>query len=271
MARKRRSNDLARARAEAAALLRLDPSRLSPADVLRCDIVASLRLVIDTAHADVLDGTSTDLGKLMVAVETLTKLLPAVDVRMGTTTVSPATVRAKLLQLVLDARAADQVEGDQVEASALQEAERRIQQLEDENLHLRGVRPRQLPPPTDKPLKKRPGCDRWPACGCGTQSGPHTCEGVDQSTDAQAKSTTKLAANPAKPPPGYDPIVNGLWREPVAAPAAPAAPVVPSPSPTPPSARPSEPAWRSWYYSGGGYSSDVPTQGWIDRLNAKSW
>jgi site-specific DNA-methyltransferase (adenine-specific) len=22
-----------------------------------------------------------------------------------------------------------------------------------------------------------PGCDRWPGCGCGTQSGPHTCEG----------------------------------------------------------------------------------------------
>jgi hypothetical protein len=24
---------------------------------------------------------------------------------------------------------------------------------------------------------KLPGCDRWPGCGCGTQSGPHTCEG----------------------------------------------------------------------------------------------
>src|SRR5215468_1632460 len=21
-------------------------------------------------------------------------------------------------------------------------------------------------------------CDRWPDCGCGTQSGPHTCEGT---------------------------------------------------------------------------------------------
>jgi hypothetical protein len=254
---KRRSNDLARARAEAAALLRLDPSHLSPADVLRCDIVASLRLVIDSAHADVLDGTQTDLGKLLVAVETLTKLLPAVDVKMGTTTVSAATARAKLLQLVLDARAADKFEDDQADRSDLQAALARVAALEDEVLHLRGVRPRRLPPPTDKPLRS-----------------------VDRSATEPTKpaSTTKLAVDPG-PPPGYDPIVSGLWRPPVAAPAA---PVASSPPPsTPPPARPSEPAWRAWYYNGGGagngmfgptpWSDDSPAQGWIDRLNGKAY
>jgi len=25
-------------------------------------------------------------------------------------------------------------------------------------------------------LKLRPMCPHWPGCGCGTQSGPHTCE-----------------------------------------------------------------------------------------------
>src|SRR6266699_7272831 len=32
-------------------------------------------------------------------------------------------------------------------------------------------------------------CDRWPACGCGTQSGPHTCEGKE---DHWPKTTKML-------------------------------------------------------------------------------
>lgn len=28
-----------------------------------------------------------------------------------------------------------------------------------------------------KEVARRVGCDRWPECGCGTLSGPHTCEG----------------------------------------------------------------------------------------------
>jgi hypothetical protein len=131
---------------------------LSPVDTLKCDIVASLRLVIDNAQADVLDGSSADLGKLLVAVETLTKLLP--PERVEPAAVGASDARARILQMILNAQAADAIEqadADQEEAeaenSALQAAEARIQQLEDEVLHLRGVKPRMLPPPSAKPLK----------------------------------------------------------------------------------------------------------------------
>jgi hypothetical protein len=105
---KRRRSDLARARAEAATLLRLDPQHLSPTDTLKCDIVASLRLVIDSAQADVLDGSSADLGKLLVAVETLTKLLPAVGAEQ--VAVGASDARARVLALILNHKAAAEVD-----------------------------------------------------------------------------------------------------------------------------------------------------------------
>jgi hypothetical protein len=69
-------NDLLKARTEAALLLRLDPSNLSPADTLNVDLVCALRRVVDAASESVLESGSTDLGRLIVAVETLIKLLP---------------------------------------------------------------------------------------------------------------------------------------------------------------------------------------------------
>jgi hypothetical protein len=72
-----RSDDLQRSRHEAALLLRLDPSNLSPSDALRCDLVATLRLSIDGAQADALEGRAADLGRLIVATESLVKLLPS--------------------------------------------------------------------------------------------------------------------------------------------------------------------------------------------------
>jgi hypothetical protein len=72
-----RSDDLLRSRQEAALLLRLDPQNLSPSDALRCDLVATLRLSIDSAQADALEGRAADLGRLIVATESLVKLLPS--------------------------------------------------------------------------------------------------------------------------------------------------------------------------------------------------
>jgi hypothetical protein len=72
-----RSDDLLRSREEAALLLRLDPSNLSPSDALRCDLIATLRLSIDSAQADALEGRAADLGRLIVATESLVKLLPS--------------------------------------------------------------------------------------------------------------------------------------------------------------------------------------------------
>ena len=71
-----RSDDHQRSRAEAAVLLRLDPTNLSPADELKCDLISTLRLSIDSAQADALEGRAADLGRLIVATESLVKLLP---------------------------------------------------------------------------------------------------------------------------------------------------------------------------------------------------
>jgi hypothetical protein len=70
-------NDLLKARTEAALLLRLDPSNLSPSDTLRCDLIASLRLVVDDASTSVLDGRAPDLARLLTATESLIRLLPS--------------------------------------------------------------------------------------------------------------------------------------------------------------------------------------------------
>jgi hypothetical protein len=70
------SEDLLKARRESAELMGLNYDRLSPADVLRCDLISTLRLVIDDAGGTVLEGGSTDLAKLITATESLIRLLP---------------------------------------------------------------------------------------------------------------------------------------------------------------------------------------------------
>ena len=76
MAESQRSDDRSQARSEAAALLGIDIANPSPADSLRIDMVSSLRLVIDHEQASVLSGSSADLGKLNIAVQSLIALLP---------------------------------------------------------------------------------------------------------------------------------------------------------------------------------------------------
>jgi hypothetical protein len=71
-----RSDDRSQARSEAAVLLGVDIDHLSAADSLRVDMVSALRLVIDSEQASVLSGSSADLGKLNVAVQSLIALLP---------------------------------------------------------------------------------------------------------------------------------------------------------------------------------------------------
>jgi hypothetical protein len=70
------SDDRAQARREAAVLLGLDVERLGPADVLRVDLVSSLRLVVDAEMGSVLSGNSADVARLNVAVASLIALLP---------------------------------------------------------------------------------------------------------------------------------------------------------------------------------------------------
>jgi uncharacterized small protein (DUF1192 family) len=64
--------------AESALELGLDPGCLGPADVLRCDLVATLRATIDRTSAELLagGGTVSLLGVHTSAIEQLRKLLP---------------------------------------------------------------------------------------------------------------------------------------------------------------------------------------------------
>jgi hypothetical protein len=76
MAESQPSDDRQKSREEAAALLGVDIDHLSPADGLRIDMISSLRLVIDAEQASVLAGSSADLGKLNIAVQSLIALMP---------------------------------------------------------------------------------------------------------------------------------------------------------------------------------------------------
>jgi hypothetical protein len=69
-------DDRTQARREAATLLGVDIEHLSAADGLRIDMIAALRLVIDSEQASILSGGQADLGKLNVAVQSLIALLP---------------------------------------------------------------------------------------------------------------------------------------------------------------------------------------------------
>jgi hypothetical protein len=91
-----RSDDLQRSRHEAALLLRLDPENLSPSDALRCDLVATLRLSIDSAQADALEGRAADLGRLIVATESLVKLLPSEPPQPASREADPRQVMLEL-------------------------------------------------------------------------------------------------------------------------------------------------------------------------------
>jgi len=68
-------NDLERARRESAEMLGLNPDSLTPADRLRCELIAALRAAVDDELAKTVDARSADLAKLIVAVEALTRFL----------------------------------------------------------------------------------------------------------------------------------------------------------------------------------------------------
>jgi hypothetical protein len=164
-------------------------------------------------------------------------------------------LRLRLAQLEQLAPTAELEDHPAAQSGALAEALARIEQLEDEARHLRGTKPRRLPPPSEKPLKP-----------------------VTKSARAES---AKPAADPApKQPANWDACVNGLWRPPTAAPAATARPVSPPPSSSPPPPSSSPPpqswdespggvAWNTWRNSGGYGSGGEPAQGWIDKLNGR--
>jgi hypothetical protein len=151
----RSNDDLARARAESAGLLRLDPENLSPADALKCDLVSTLRSVIDDEQAKSHASNGADLGKLIVAVDALTKLLPASPVPVPP--LLDYDPKEKLKQIVENMRAAQEAErlerglpADPMEAE-VEMLRARVAELEAMVERLTAG-PRLLSAPEDKPI-----------------------------------------------------------------------------------------------------------------------
>jgi hypothetical protein len=125
-----RSDDLQRSRHEAALLLRLDPQNLSPSDALRCDLVATLRLSIDAAQSDALEGRAADLGRLIVATESLVKLLPSEPPKPASSGLDPRQI---MLRTYLEMRRRGELAASQMRPQQRLEAARaKVAEIEAE-------------------------------------------------------------------------------------------------------------------------------------------
>jgi hypothetical protein len=146
---RRPTDDAERSAREACELLGLgnDPVRLCPADRLKVDLVATLRLVIDHAGQVALEGGTADVGRLVTAVEQLTRLLPKAATEAPSHRADP---RKALLEMILQMRDRDEI-ADRAEEPGLRE---RIAALEAENKRLRaGAAPGAAP---SRPCRLRP-------------------------------------------------------------------------------------------------------------------
>ena len=141
----------------------------------------------------------------VVLAEKLLSHLPAVcaEVREGSTHGS-AGARQHVVELIMSAIAADQVEAEQAKAegaagknAALQAAEARIAALEDEVLHLRGVKPRQLPPPA-KPAATAEPAQRINGGPPVAKSGEETKRQMDAANEGARASTFEIMTAPGR-------------------------------------------------------------------------
>jgi hypothetical protein len=183
-----RSDDLQRSRHEAALLLRLDPQNLSPSDALKCDLISTLRLSIDSAQADALDGHAADLGRLIVATETLVKLLP---------TAPPKPVDVDNHEAIAPLLKLFRYLHEQVHTLTAENAQLRAQ------LGLPGALATKnaIDPPISDicPPNEQAACDR------GARPGPD---------DPKPPVTIEAKANPPAAPQSWDDTPHGVaWRE----------------------------------------------------------
>jgi hypothetical protein len=106
------TTDAERSAREACQLLDLgdDPSRLCASDRLKVDLVSTLRLVIDHAGQVALEGGTADIGRLVVAVEQLTRLLPKAATEAPSHREDPRKALLKIIMTMRE-RDADAFEG----------------------------------------------------------------------------------------------------------------------------------------------------------------
>jgi len=143
---------LDQARLEAAELMGLDPNALSAGDRLKCDLISALRAAVDDELGKITSANAADLGKLIVAVETLTRFLadarPKEDERGAIYKRDPYKVLDDIAERWRQADAADRREKGLSPRIHDEEAQqRRIDDLEAELVRLRGAQPHALPAP----------------------------------------------------------------------------------------------------------------------------
>jgi hypothetical protein len=203
-----RSDDLLRSRQEAAILLRLDPENLSPSDALRCDLIATLRLSIDAAQSDALEGRAADLGRLIVATESLVKLLPSDPPKPAAN--HDADPRQVMWEIYKTMR-----ERGELGLKALPEGQDRIAELEAENERLKaqlagGLAPALLDEPTLVAITPSEADITPPSewRGVPPMRGP---DDPKPPVTIEAKAVRKPPAAPAAPQ--YDYNVEQGWRD----------------------------------------------------------
>jgi hypothetical protein len=129
---KKPTNDVLKARVEAAELLGFgdDPQRLCIADRLRVDLVVSLRAAIDHASASLLDdgSSSSDLARLVAAVEYLTKLLP--ERQLAAPESQRDDPRQVMLKIYMEMRARGEVPPEGHFQHRINELEAKVAELE---------------------------------------------------------------------------------------------------------------------------------------------
>ena len=144
-------NDLERARRESAEMLGLNPDSLTPADRLRCELIAALRAAVDDELAKTVDARSADLAKLIVAVEALTRFLAEAKPDNPHRPDEGDDPHERLMRIIDNWIANDEAEKAERVAQGLpaDPKDARIAELEAENARLRGE-PAALPAPGDR-------------------------------------------------------------------------------------------------------------------------
>ena len=126
----RRTDDAEQSAREACELLGLgnEPSRLCPADRLRVDMVSTLRLVIDHAGEAAMEGGSADVGRLVTAVEQLTRLLPKAATEAPSHREDPRKALLKIIMTMRE-RDADAFEGYDGKVKQVEALQAEVEQL----------------------------------------------------------------------------------------------------------------------------------------------
>jgi hypothetical protein len=160
----RQPDDAERSAVEACELLGFgnNPSRLCASDRLKVDLVSTLRLVIDHAGQVALEGGTADIGRLVGAVEQLTKLLPKAATEPASSRVDPREIMLRTY-LTMRERGALAGEGYDGKVARIAELEAEVERLTAALAEPTLAEPTPPPPPAGNVLTLSRGPSPPPA------------------------------------------------------------------------------------------------------------